>query len=169
MFKRSLELQRETRGVWGYVGRIVLRSRSKYGDDFRYVYHQCDLFLMFVTKDSGERTKMAGMQRDTNTGKVRYDLLIPLSCSNPLIKRWAELMARGAEKYTARNWEGAHTQEEYMRFKESAFRHFMQWYFDDVDEDHAAAVFFNIQGAELTKERLPKTKGETINEEMKNG
>jgi hypothetical protein len=37
---------------------------------------------------------------------------------------------------------------EYDRFRESAFRHFMLWYLGHVDEDHAAAVFFNINGAE---------------------
>lgn len=51
-----------------------------------------------------------------------------------------------------RNWEKASTQDEIDRFKESAFRHFMQWFFGENDEDHAAAVFFNITGAEYTKE-----------------
>jgi len=64
-------------------------------------------------------------------------------------------MARGAEKYDARNWEKASTIDELERFMESAFRHFVQWYMGADDwEDHAAAVYFNIQGAEFVKERM---------------
>jgi hypothetical protein len=43
---------------------------------------------------------------------------------------------------------------EYLRFKESALRHFIQWIDGNVDEDHAAAVLFNINGAEYIKEKL---------------
>jgi hypothetical protein len=63
------------------------------------------------------------------------------------------LMARGAEKYDERNWEQAAGDEEYGRFLESAFRHFMQWFNGELDEDHAAAVLFNIMGAEYVKWR----------------
>ena len=42
---------------------------------------------------------------------------------------------------------------EYERAWESAFRHFMQWYNGDRDEDHGAAVFFNINEAEYVKEK----------------
>lgn len=115
--------------------------------------------MSFATKDSGKRAEYSsGMVRDTNSGKVRYDLIVPLMCSNPLLKRWAELMARGAEKYTERNWEKAATKEEFLRYKESAFRHFMQWFLDETDEDHAAAVCFNLQGAEYVKEKINKNK-----------
>jgi hypothetical protein len=102
----------------------------------------------FITKDSGERESFpTGMVRDTSTMKARYDLIYL-----PMLKRWAELMARGAKKYGDRNWELAATKREEERFKESAFRHFMQWFAnDDIDEDHAAAVFFNISGAEMVK------------------
>ncbi len=109
----------------------------------------------FTTKDSGKRVKFeTGMQRDITIGKTRYDLVIPLEMKENMLKRWAELMSRGAEKYTARNWEKASTQEELDRFKESAIRHFMQWFTNQDDEDHAAAVFFNIQGAEYVKEKM---------------
>lgn len=105
----------------------------------------------FITKDSGQRQEFeTGMVRDTSTDKIRYDLVYM-----PMFKRWAKLMTRGAKKYTARNWEKAETQEELDRFKESAFRHFMTWFLDeDSSEDHAAAVFFNISGAEFVKEKL---------------
>lgn len=102
----------------------------------------------FVTKDSGARMEFdSGMKRDTSNNKARYDLTYL-----PMFKRWAELMGRGAVKYGARNWEKAAGQAEYERFKESAFRHFMQWFLGECpEEDHAAAVFFNISGAEYVK------------------
>lgn len=111
----------------------------------------------YETKDSGKRKEFStGMRRDTNDGKPRYDLIIPKGVKHSMLKRWAELMARGAIKYGDRNWEKAETDEEIERFKESAFRHFMMWFGGEVDEDHAAAVIFNIQGVELVKEKLVK-------------
>ncbi len=108
----------------------------------------------FITKDSGDREEFpTGMKRDTSRGKVEWALVMPLG-SGGMFQRWAELMTRGAEKYDKRNWELAETEEEYQRFKESAFRHFMQWYLGETDEDHAAAVYFNIQGAEYVKGKL---------------
>ncbi len=113
----------------------------------------------YVTKDSGARQSFStGMVRDTSENKPRYDLIVPLDCKEPMIKRWAELMARGAKKYNSRNWEQARTQEELDRYKESAFRHFMQWFMDDTSEDHASGTYFNIQGAEYVKERLERAK-----------
>ena len=104
----------------------------------------------FITKDSGKRIEyMSGMHRDTNRDKARYDL-IDLS----MLRRWAELMSRGAIKYGERNWEKANSIEEYNRFKESAFRHLVQWFAGETDEDHAAAVLFNIAAAEYVKIKI---------------
>lgn len=70
------------------------------------------------------------------------------------------MMERGMAKYGYRNWELANSEEEMIRFKGSAFRHFIQWFEGEEDEDHAAAVFFNIQAYEFTKEKLtPPTIG----------
>lgn len=105
---------------------------------------------VFVTKDSGRRTEFAsGMVRDTQTGKTQYLLCF----SGPMFNRWAELLTRGAEKYTPDNWMKAAGAEELQRFRESAARHFVQWLRGDTDEDHAAAVFFNINGAEYVREK----------------
>ena len=109
----------------------------------------------FTTKDSGKRVAFkSGMHRDTTEGKPRYDLIIPLDTSEHMLKRWAELMERGQVKYGPRNWEKASSQEELERFRASAFRHFIQWFSGEEDEDHAAAVLFNIQGVEYVKGRL---------------
>jgi hypothetical protein len=99
----------------------------------------------FITKDSGERVKFTGgMVRDMEKGKINYALV----ADGPMLKRWAELLTRGAEKYSKRNWMLGVGEDEYIRAKESAFRHFMQWYSGELDEDHAAAIFFNINEAE---------------------
>jgi hypothetical protein len=104
----------------------------------------------FVTKDSGKRQNWkSGMRRDIQDDKPRYDL-----CYIPMFTRWAMLMNRGAVKYGERNWEKANSVEELERFKASAFRHLIQWFNGEEEEDHAAAVLFNISGAEMVKEKL---------------
>jgi len=104
----------------------------------------------FVTKDSGKRVDFdSGMRRDTDEGKPRYDLI-----DRPMLRRWADLMARGAEKYGEDNWRLANSDAEARRFKASAFRHFMQWQNGERDEDHAAAVLFNIAAYEFVRAKL---------------
>jgi hypothetical protein len=104
----------------------------------------------FETKDSGEREEYAsGMVRDVQDGKPRYDLL-----DRAFLRRWADLMARGAEKYGEENWRNANSASELSRFQASALRHLMQWLDGDLDEDHAAAVAFNLAAAEYVKRQL---------------
>lgn len=104
----------------------------------------------FITKDSGKREEfVTGMVRDTQDDKPRYDLL-----DIAFLKRWAQLMARGAKKYGENNWKKAATPEELARFKASAVRHMFQWLEGDISEDHAAAVAFNLAGAEMVKTKL---------------
>jgi len=104
----------------------------------------------YQTKDSGKREEfVTGMVRDTQDDKPRYDLL-----DRPFLKRWAELMARGAKKYGENNWKKAATEAELTRFCSSATRHLFQWLEGDTSEDHAAAVAFNIAGAEMVKAKL---------------
>jgi hypothetical protein len=101
-------------------------------------------------KDSGKRESFdSGMVRDTTEGKIDYALAL----DGPMFKRYATHLTKGAEKYEKRNWMRARGQAELERFKESALRHFLQWLAGDVDEDHAAAVIFNINGAEYVKEQ----------------
>lgn len=105
----------------------------------------------FGLKDSGERMQfLSGMQRDTSAGKPDFTLVF----DGPMVARWAEHLTKGAVKYTARNWMQASGPEELERFRQSAARHFVQWLRGDMDEDHAAAVFFNINGVEYVKERM---------------
>lgn len=113
----------------------------------------------FITKDSGERAVFdSGMRRDTEEGKPRFDLFIPegVPYEDQFFTRIAALMARGAVKYEDRNWEQANSIEELRRMKSSAFRHFMQWFCGDEDEDHAAAAVFNLLAHETTATKMRK-------------
>lgn len=117
--------------------------------------------MTYTVEDSGERQQFeGGMQRDTAEGKVRPDLVR----DGPMYLRWVRHMTEGAKKYEARNWMKAEGPEAYDRFLESVVRHFEIWYtwrrygvnIEDLGnptgeppkEDHAAAVFFNINGVE---------------------
>lgn len=112
----------------------------------------------FQVKDSGERQSFAsGMVRDVTTGKIDWHRV----ADGPMLKRWAEHLTRGNTKYPdvqpgVPNWTLAAGAEELARFKASAFRHFMQWYLGDRDEDHAAATYFNINGYEYVRDRAAR-------------
>lgn len=112
---------------------------------------------MTITKDSGKRSEFAsGMVRDTEEGKPRFDLLLPLGVpfAEQMLTRDAALMARGAKKYTARNWELSDGEAELARYRSSALRHLHQWVAGEKDEDHAAAVRFNIMAGEYVTRKM---------------
>jgi hypothetical protein len=105
---------------------------------------------VFDIKDSGSRTTfVTGMQRDNGEKTLRPDLIWM-----PGIIRLANHYGKGAIKYAPRNWEKAETQEELDRFLESAYRHFIQFMNNERDEDHMAAVIFNLFGAEMVRQKL---------------
>lgn len=91
-----------------------------------------------------------GMTRSANEGKVNYSLVR----DGPMHSRWARHLTSGAKEYGTRNWMLARSLPELLRFEESAARHFEQWIAGKVDEDHASAVYFNINGAEYVKDQL---------------
>jgi hypothetical protein len=111
----------------------------------------------FQVKDSGARAEFAGGGvRDTNAGKPRFDLLHPRGVPflEQFLTRCAVHMAKGADKYEARNWEKFDDLESLDRAQESAARHLEQWLAGELDEDHAAAVFFNLLAAETIKWKM---------------
>jgi hypothetical protein len=113
--------------------------------------HSVNVSERYTIKDSGKREEFtSGMVRDTADDKTDYTLIL----DGPMFDRWAVHLTKGAKKYAKRNWMKASGDAEYQRFKESALRHFLQWYRGDVDEDHASAVYFNINGAEYVKEKI---------------
>lgn len=110
----------------------------------------------FTIKDSGERAEFAGgMMRDTTTGKIDYTSVR----FGPMYERWADHCTKGRLKYPdpepgVPNWTLAQGEAELARFRESALRHFEAWLRGERDEDHAAGVFFNINGAEYVRENM---------------
>lgn len=107
-------------------------------------------------ESGGKRvTFESGMVRDSADGRVQYWRIL----DGPMFDRWAEHLTASSSRYPdvalgRANWTLANSEYEYQRFKESAFRHFIAWYRGQKDEDHAAAVFFNINGAEYVREKL---------------
>ncbi|MFY1620089.1 dATP/dGTP diphosphohydrolase domain-containing protein [Micromonospora sp. WMMD736] len=111
----------------------------------------------YVTKDSGERAQYdSGMVRDIQEGKPRFDLILAadLPYEEQMLTRLAQLLQRGAVKYGERNWEKARGGEELARAKASAMRHLIQWMCGERDEDHAAAVVFNLMLGEFVNYQM---------------
>lgn len=90
-----------------------------------------------AVKDSGQRQEFdTGSRRDTRDGKGRYDL-IP---THPL-RRLARHYENGAKKYGDRNWEKG---QPLSRYLDSCYRHLIAVLDGLDDEDHAAAVAWNM-------------------------
>ncbi len=112
----------------------------------------------FKIKDSGKRQEFtSGMVRDTQDNKADFTRIL----DGPMFDRWAIHLTNGEKKYPdvkpgVPNWTLASGDSELTRFEKSAFRHFRQWLRGDRDEDHAAAVFFNVNGAEYVRDKLSK-------------
>lgn len=107
--------------------------------------------------DSDKRQKFpSGMERELCVHKPRFDLLYfdNMPYEKQPIYRWANHMAKGAAKYSDKNYLKANSQGELERFRQSAARHFTQWMCGETDEDHMAACVFNLFGAEYVKWRL---------------
>lgn len=126
-------------------------------DEEQLLKHRQLAHKVFVTKDSGVREEFeSGMVRDTQDGKARFDLLFPkdVPFDEQMITRAAALMERGVAKYGERNWELANSNDERNRAIASALRHMVQWVAGETDEDHAAAVIFNLIQAETVAYKL---------------
>lgn len=91
----------------------------------------------FIVKDSGKRESFnTGAVRDTADDKPRPDLVSPF-----FLMRLGEHLRKGAVKYSEHNWEKGIPSS---RCLASAHRHLAQFEMGDTDEDHLAAVAFNI-------------------------
>lgn len=107
--------------------------------------------MSFEIKDSGTRKEFAGgMVRDADDSKTDYMLAL----DGPMFKRWAKHLTKGAKKYVARNWMKAKGQDELEHAMKSLGHHFIQYVDGETDEDHAAAIFFNINLIEYIKDKL---------------
>lgn len=90
-----------------------------------------------------------GAHRDSGNGKLRMSL-IPHDELNRVLKRYLD----GAEKYGENNWKKGMPISVYY---DSAQRHLFKWWNGDKDEDHAAAVIWNMLGAMWTEKHLKDT------------
>lgn len=103
----------------------------------------------FTLKDSGERRGFdTGAVRDMSSGKGRYDLLQVLA-----LKRIADIMEKGAQKYDARNWEKGMPLSVFI---DSAFRHLCQYIEGKRDEDHLGQAAWNLLSAAQTEEMIER-------------
>lgn len=89
----------------------------------------------------------SGMNRQSEEGKIDY-LLVR---DGPMYKRWAELLTKAVPIRGRRNWMVARGAADMERFRRGAARHFEQWLDGETDEDHAAALIFNVNGVEYLK------------------
>jgi hypothetical protein len=90
-----------------------------------------------AVKDSGKRQEFeTGSRRDTRDGKGRFDLIptIPM-------RRIAKHYQNGSAKYGDRNWEKG---QPLGRYLDSCERHLMAVKEGLEDEDHQAAVIWNM-------------------------
>ena len=88
-------------------------------------------------QDSGNRrTFSTGAVRDMLQGKGRFDLIPPT-----MLKRLAKHYENGAVKYNDRNWEQGIPISSLI---DSAFRHLICYMQGGQEEDHLAAVIWNI-------------------------
>ena len=92
----------------------------------------------FIMRDSGKRRKFStGAVRDRTEGKGWYHCISPFM--EDRLAKWLEL---GGRKYGERNWERGMP---FSRFVDSAKRHLAKFAMGLGDEDHLAAIIFNIQ------------------------
>lgn len=100
-------------------------------------------------KDSGSRQQFnSGAVRDNGKGKGRFDLL-----STQMLFRLAKHYENGALKYEPRNFEKGMP---ISRCVDAAMRHLTKYLAGWNDEDHLAAVCWNIAAIMLYEERMPK-------------
>jgi hypothetical protein len=113
----------------------------------------------FQVKDSGSREELGnGFVRDTEDGKADFARVLRINGLDLLpaefLERWGAHMVKGAEKYGPDNWRQAEGEYAMERFARSATRHLRQLIRGDRDEDHAAAVAFNVAAMEYVRANL---------------
>lgn len=100
--------------------------------------------------DSGHRMSFdSGALRDRPQGKGKYVLISPVG-----LRRLALRCEQGHIKYgNGRNWEKGMPVSEFI---DSSLRHLTQYLAGDNEEDHLAAVMWNIQAAMHMEEMMPE-------------
>lgn len=124
--------------VYGELVKLGLEQKvSKYTSSKSKENHKQEIETIHGIHDSGAREDFGtGAKRDTQEGKGRFDLITPVGLFR--LARWYEL---GAKKYSERNWEKGIP---VSRCVSSAFRHLAKYLAGYKDEDHLAAVVWNV-------------------------
>ena len=104
---------------------------------------------LFEQSSNGHVTLPSGMVRSDDQGKPDYTLL-----DLAMLERWARHMTDQVPSKGRDNWRLAHTEEDRQRFLASLWRHVVAFTRGDTDEDHAAAILFNVTGAEHVRRQL---------------
>ena len=104
---------------------------------------------MKKVKSSGKTQEFSsGAHRDSQEGKGRFDLIPTIAW-----KRLAQHYEIGANKYGEDNWKKGMPLK---RFLDSAFRHLIKCLDSEGDEDHEAAVLWNMCGFMYTKNAIER-------------
>jgi len=107
------------------------------------------------TTEDGMYENDNGGKRDSADGKLVYTL-IPI----PALRRVAQHYKNGMKKYGRNNWHKLNTPEDIERYKQSMYRHLIQYLDGEKDEDHLSAVVWNAMALLYYEEK---------DEEYKNG
>ena len=103
----------------------------------------------YQLKDSGTRENyITGAVRDNGTGKGRCDLI-----SIQGLLRLSKHYEAGSKKYSDRNWEKGMN---ISRYADAAMRHLAKYLAGCDDEDHLAAVAWNVFAIMHHESELPE-------------
>lgn len=113
-----------------------------------------------VERDLQKRA--SGAIRDTTEGKINY----LLAMDGPMFDRYAAHMSKAAASKGKRNWTQAGddpetAQDDLDRGFESLMRHTRQYLKGATDEDHAAAINFNLDWIETVVAKM-RARGQAI-------
>lgn len=89
--------------------------------------------------DKATVTLGSGMVRSDDTGKPDYTTI-----GLDFLEELAVHMTANIESKGYNNWKKASTEEDELRARRSAWRHFVAFQRGDDDENHAAALVYNV-------------------------
>lgn len=99
-------------------------------------------------------TSTSGVVRSDPDGKPDYTTIDPDFLERLAVHMTANIPSKGYN-----NWRNASTDDDLLRFRRSAWRHLIAWERGETDEDHAAALVFNVMGAEYVRRTATGTDG----------
>jgi hypothetical protein len=98
----------------------------------------CQTNLMKYLSLERECVNKNGGNRDSAEGKLDYTL-VPIPSLNRLVRHYQN----GLKKYGRGNWQLLNEPADIERYKQSMYRHLIQYLSGENNEDHLAAVAWN--------------------------